>query len=73
MQLKYILLILSWILLLAGIVLIVLSFTVNLSQYYGAVALGLGAILSLVAVILWRRDIKRRDEEAQQAIRKQKK
>lgn len=62
MQAKFILLILSWAFLIAGGVLTVLSFTAGLPNYYGGIAIGAGAAVSIAAIVLWRRDIRRRDD-----------
>ncbi len=72
MNAKYILLALAWIFLLAGIVFIVLSFIVDVPEYYGAIAIGIGAVLSLVAVILRQREKKRLEEEEKRTERHEK-
>ena len=63
MDTKYILLIISWAALLAGIVLIVLSFLGMVNAIWGGGCLAVGAILSLIAVILRQKELKRREEE----------
>ena len=63
MSTKLILLILSWAALIAGIVLIVLHYTVQFPVWWGSAFLAVGAILSLVAVLLRKHE----REEAQRA------
>ena len=73
MDSKFILLIISWAAILAGIVLIVLYYTINLSVIYGSACLAVGAIVSLIAVLLRRKEMEERKEEERRKSKRSKK
>ena len=73
MDAKFLLLLISWVSVLAGVVLIVLHFTLHLSVVWGSAFLAVGTVASLIAVSLLRRDIRRAKEEAAREARHQKK
>lgn len=73
MKTKFVLLILSWAAVLAGVALIILHYTaMRLPVWWGSAFLAVGAVLSLAAVLLRQRE-RRAEEERERAEKKKKK